>query len=132
MKLLLDDEPGSDIAQDLWERADLVMSSQLIYPEARAAAAAAHRAGRTSRRWLTAAVGTIDSLYDVLRVIALDDALARAAGDLAERHALRGYDAVHLASALAIDAPGELVIATWDQELAAAAVAEGRMVVPAQ
>jgi len=39
---------------------------------------------------------------------------------------------VHLASALAIDLPGELVIATWDRELAAAAVAEGRMVVPAR
>ncbi|HEX4804396.1 MAG TPA: hypothetical protein VFU94_00725 [Conexibacter sp.] len=45
--------------------------------------------------------------------------------------ALRGYDAVHLASALAIDAPGELIVATWDEELAAAVVAEGRMVVPA-
>jgi len=67
-----------------------------------------------------------------MRIIALDEDLARHAGDLAERHALRGYDAVHLASALAIDVPGELVIATWDGELAAAAVAEGRMVVPAQ
>lgn len=131
MKLLLDHEPGADLAHDLWEQADLVISSQLVYPEARAAAAAAQRAGRTGRRWLRAAVGTIDELYEELRVIALDDPLARAAGDLAERHALRGYDAVHLASALAIDAPGELIVATWDHELAAAAVAEGRMVAPA-
>jgi uncharacterized protein len=132
MKLLLDDEPGSDLAHDLWERADLMLSSRLLYPEARAAAAAAHRAGRTGRRWLTTAVETIDRLHRALRVVALDDALARTAGDLAERHALRGYDAVHLASALAVDVPGQLVIATWDQELAAAALAEGRMVVPAR
>ncbi len=108
------------------------MSSQLVYPEARAAMAAAHRAGRVGPRRLRTAVEGVEELYGALRVIALDEPLARAAGDLAERHALRGYDAVHLASALAIDAPGELIVATWDQELAAAAVAEGRMVVPAR
>jgi len=65
-----------------------------------------------------------------LVVIGLDDTLARAAGDLAERHALRGYDAVHLASALAIGDPG-LVIATWDRDLASAALAQTHTVVPA-
>jgi predicted nucleic acid-binding protein len=44
---------------------------------------------------------------------------------------LRGYDAVHLASALAIDSP-DVVLATWDRALAAAAVEEGLAVVPAQ
>lgn len=108
------------------------MSSQLVYPQARAAVAAAHRAGRVGPRRLRTAVEAIEELYGALRVIALDDSLARTAGDLAEKHALRGYDAVHLASALAIDVPGELVVATWGQELAAATLAEGRMVVPAQ
>lgn len=132
MKLLLDDEPGCDLARDLWDEADAAMSSQLLYPEARAAVAAARRAGRPKALRTRDVVTTIDELHDELRVIALDDPLARAAGDLAERHALRGYDAVHLASALAIDVPGELVVATWDGELAAATIAEGRMVVPAQ
>src|SRR6201999_2901363 len=57
--------------------------------------------------------------------------LARAAGELAERHALRGYDAVHLASALAIEDEG-LVVATWDRDLATAALAPHRPVVPGQ
>jgi uncharacterized protein len=109
-----------------------VTSNRILYPEVRAAAAAAHRAGRTRTRRLPTTVEEIEALHADLEVIALDDALARAAGDLAERHALRGYDAVHLASALAIDVPDDLVIATWDADLAAAAVAEGRMVVPAQ
>lgn len=116
----------------MWERAAVAVSGQLVYPEARAAAAAIQRGGRAGRRWLTTAVDTIDGLYRELSVVALDDALVRRAGDLAERHALRGYDAVQLASALAIDVPGDLLIATWDRELAAAAVAEGRMVVPAR
>lgn len=116
----------------MWKRADAVTSSRLLYPEARAAAAAIHRSGRMRARRLPATVEEIEALHAGLKVISLDDALARQAGDLAERHALCGYDAVHLASALAIDVPGDLVIATWDADLAAAAVAEGRMVVPAQ
>lgn len=72
----------------------------------------------------------IEALCEGLDVIGLDAALARIAGDLAERHALRGYDAVHLASALAIEDP-ELVMATWDRDLATAA-ARHRTVVPAQ
>lgn len=64
-------------------------------------------------------------------MIGLDDALARAAGALAEQHALRGYDAVHLASAIAIADP-DLVMATWDRDLAAAATAQHHPVVPAQ
>jgi predicted nucleic acid-binding protein len=82
-------------------------------------------------RTLRAAVRTIDELCRELDVIGLDDALARTAGALAERHALRGYDAVHLASANAIDDP-DLVIATWDRDLASAAIATSRTVVPAQ
>lgn len=107
-------------------------SAQLVYPELRAGVAAIHRAGRIRARRYRATVEEVDELHADLDVIALDDQLARTAGDLAERHALRGYDAVHLASALAIDVPGELIVATWDEELAAAAVAEGRMVVPAR
>jgi predicted nucleic acid-binding protein len=115
----------------LWDRAEAVASSQLIYPEARAAAAAAQRNGRIDTRTLRAAVRTIDELSRELDVIGLDDTLARAAGELAERHALRGNDAVHLASATAIDDP-DLVIATWDRALASAALAKNRTVAPAQ
>jgi glutamate formiminotransferase len=69
---------------------------------------------------------------DVLPFVPLTDttmadaiALARETGRaLAERHALRAYDAVHLASALALADP-DVVVATWDQNLRAAAAAEG-------
>ena len=121
---------GSDIAVELWDRAESVASSQLVYPEACVAAAAAHRGGRIDARTLRAARRTIDELCRELRVIGLDERLARSAGELAERHALRGYDAVHLASALAIDDP-DLVMATWDRDLATAAAAQDRTVVPA-
>ena len=80
-------------------------------------------------RWR--AVRTIDELCRELDMIGVDEALARAAGQLAERHALRGYDAVHLASALAIGDP-TLIVASWDRDLGTAAGVEGYTVVPVQ
>jgi len=80
---------------------------------------------------LRAAVRSIDAIYQELTKIAVDAALVRAAGELAERRALRGCDSVHLASALSIDSPS-LVLATWDQALAAAASEEGVAVAPAR
>ncbi len=128
MKLVFD-ESGSDLAAELWDRADVVASSQLVYPEARAAAAAARRGDRIDSRTLRRAVQRIDGLCAELDFIGVDLDLARAAGGLAEAHGLRGYDAVHLASALSIGAE-PLLLATWDGDLAHAAVALGCSVSP--
>jgi predicted nucleic acid-binding protein len=61
-------------------------------------------------------------------LIGIDGAVARFAGELAERHGLRGYDAVYLASAISVEDAG-LVTVTCDQDLADAAVACGYAVV---
>jgi uncharacterized protein len=59
----------------------------------------------------------------------VDAQLARDAGELAERFSLRGYDAVHLASALSAGGPVTLV--TWDEDLKRAAARSGCAVAPA-
>lgn len=79
---------------------------------------------------MRSAVRAIDDLYTELRVTGIDGALAQSAGELAELHGLRGYDAVHLASAIAIGDPA-LAMVTWDRDLADATVACGYAVVPA-
>jgi predicted nucleic acid-binding protein len=123
------DEPGSELAAELWDRAESVVSSQLIYPEARAAAAAAHRRRRITSTTLRRAVDRIDELCTELDVIGLDPDLAHSAGDLAEAHGLRGYDAVHLATALSVESDS-MLLATWDGDLARGAVAAGCSVSP--
>lgn len=123
------DEPGSELAAELWDRAESVVSSQLVYPEARAAAAAAHRRRRITSTTLRRAVDRIDELCTELDVIGLDPDLAHSAGDLAEAHGLRGYDAVHLATALSVES-NSMLLATWDRDLARAAVAAGCSVSP--
>ena len=121
---LLIAEPGSVRAASLWDNADRVVSARLLYPETRAALAQAQRLGRITTRHLRDAVTDFDSLFEEVDLVEVDDQLARRAGDLAELHRLRGYDAVHLAAADRIRDPDVVVIA-GDSALLDAATAEG-------
>lgn len=121
---LLVAEPGSARAALLWDGADRVASARLVYPEARAALAQAHRMGRLTIRQLAEAVGELEDLLMQLDLVELDEQLARRAGDLAERRGLRGYDAVHLAAADRLNDP-DLVVVAGDRALLDAVRAEG-------
>ena len=121
---LLVEEPGSAVAGQLWDQADRVASVRLVYAEARAALAQAERLGRLTRRQLPRVIDQLDDLYAQLDRIDVDDALVRRAGQLAQDHALRGYDAVHLA-ALERIAADETVMVAGDDDLCAAAAALG-------
>jgi uncharacterized protein len=103
-----------------------VVSSQLLYPEARAALATAARGDRISKSTHGSAVATLEELYAQLRIVAIDEPLACHAGDLAAQHALRGYHAVHLACALRLHGD-DVLLATWDNALNAAARATGQL-----
>lgn len=124
---LLVAEPGSARAHTFWDDADRMVSTPVVYPESRAALARAHRLGRLSARQLRTAVDDLDSKYEDLDVVEIDGELARRAGDLAETHGLRGYDAVHLASADRVRDP-DLVMVAGDGALLSAATAEGMAV----
>jgi uncharacterized protein len=98
--------------------------------EARAALAAARRALRLTARAHDRAVAELDALIAELVIVGVDQALAQRAGELADERALRGYDAVHLASALARGL-GDTILATWDRDLGNAAAGAGLPVAPA-
>jgi len=116
------------LAAELWERASSVVSSVLCYPEGRAALAAAQRSGRLSRRQHRGAVGEFDDVHQELALIGADAELAARAGALAEQSALRGYDAMHLATALALG--DNTIFVTWDADLGRAAHEAGCPVSP--
>jgi uncharacterized protein len=122
-------EQESDMAAALWDGADAVITSRLAYAEARAALAAAHRLGRLTSRDHATAKRAFEAVWRELRLLELGKEIVRAAGELAEQLALRGYDAVHLASALAASG-GDFVLATWDRDLGSAALALGLAVAP--
>jgi uncharacterized protein len=128
---LLAEEPGSDLAAQLWDGCDAAVASRLAYPEVRAALAAAARNHDLSEDELDLAEQAWEEYWAASRPVELTAAVERHAGQLAREHALRGADAVHLASALAIGDP-DLVIAVWDRPLHTGARAAGIRVAPAQ
>jgi predicted nucleic acid-binding protein len=69
-------------------------------------------------------VTEFDARCDEFDLVEVDDPLARRAGQLAEAHGLRGYDAVHLAAADRVRDP-DLVVVAGDEALLSAATAEG-------
>lgn len=128
VKLVID-EPGSDDAAALWDAADAVVSSRVAHAEVRAAIAAARRATRLTSDQSEDAKQLWDHLRAALRLVELSEVVAQHAGDLAEEHALSGFDAIHLASALLVNAE-ELVLTTWDARLSAATAATGIATLP--
>jgi predicted nucleic acid-binding protein len=108
----------------LWDRADVLVTSRLTYAEGRAALAAINRAGGFSPDRFLQAKREFDERFRELDQIEPTEAVCGFAGDVAERHGLWGYDAVHLASAMTLPLD-ELVFATSDRLLLQAATAEG-------
>lgn len=123
VKLFLE-EPGADEARDLWDDADLVTVALIAYPEARSALAAAARSGRISAAELDEVKVKLDRRWAQIQVVDLDQPIAFSAGDVAEHFSLRGYDGVHLATALSLQ-DDSLLVATWDGELAQACLEAG-------
>lgn len=128
VKLVVEDD-GTDVASALWDGCDAALSTRLAYPEVRSALAAAHRRGDLDDRAFTTASRGWDDFWAAVRPVELTTTVEHHAGELAKRRALRGTDAVHLASALAIPSPG-LVVAVWDRKLHDAVVAEHLAVAP--
>ena len=109
---------------ELWNSAYPVATSILAYPEGRAALAAARRSDRLGPREHVRALEDFENVQRDLVSIGVDHGLARHAGKLAEDLGLRGYDAVHLATALDLG-DEDVVFVTWDADLSQAAARVG-------
>lgn len=128
VKLVLD-EDGSNLAAALWNGCDAALSSRLAYPEVCAALAAAVRDRDLSASQAREANADWEVFWASMRPVELSADVVRASGELARRHGLRGAEAVHLASALALDTT-DLVVAVWDRRLHAGAAAAGLATAP--
>lgn len=127
-------ETGSNWLRDLLtaDRSAALLGSQLLRIEIRSALARRLREGTVAqeehRRMLELFVEDCAALY---RFVLLTEAMVQQAGDLVERYPLRGYDAAHLATALAINrrlveaGEASLIFLSADERLLEAASAEG-------
>ena len=107
------------------ERAAAVMTARVTYAEARAAFPRHRREGGLTPAGLGEVVCGLDAEWDACDVVEIHEPLVRRAGQLAERHALRGYDAIQLAAPLTIrNAGADLECASFDGRLNHAASRE--------
>ncbi len=116
IKLFID-EPGSTTATDAWNASDARICCTVGYAEAAVALARAVRMGRIDVGTLGTLVDELDQVWRRVASFIVDDALARDAASHALGLGLRGYDAVHLAGAVA----SEATLVSGDHALLAAA-----------
>ncbi|MFH1983728.1 MAG: type II toxin-antitoxin system VapC family toxin [Pseudomonadota bacterium] len=96
------EEKGSGQVAEMVDRAEVSATSMIAYAEARAAFARRFREASISSKDYKKLRRGFASDWQNFLSIHVTDALVRLAGNLAEKHRLRGFDAVHLASALTL------------------------------
>lgn len=125
-------EPGSTELRAAIAGAEALATSVVAYAEARAAFARLIAQGASTPAKHRQRLAQLNSDWGNLMRVELVPAVVRSAGDVAELYGLRGFDAIHLASALWLkDSSGtELRFAVFDQRLRVGAVQAGLAVVP--
>ena len=121
---LLVDEPSSSACRRLWDDADDVVSTRLAYVETAAALCQARRLGRLTSRRQRAALHSLDELWSQTQIAEVDQPLVERAAQLADQFVLRGYDAIHCATAVLLN-DETVVAATGDRQLLTAWYALG-------
>lgn len=116
---LLIAESSTRTCREVWLRSEHRISSVIVKAEVAAALAKAHRMNRIDKSARDAALGAATRLWSACDMLVVSGTVADAAADVAVRHQLRGYDAVHVATSLLVaeDALGvsgdAAMIAVW-------------------
>ncbi|OGD11731.1 MAG: hypothetical protein A2Y86_09400 [Candidatus Aminicenantes bacterium RBG_13_62_12] len=120
-------EKDSETVRESVRIAEVVATSVLAYTEARAAFARKLREKGISEEAHKGVKEALDRDWPSYFVLNAAAGTARVAGDLAEKYGLRGFDALHLASAMELRAAGAsgLCFSTADARLRDAARLEG-------
>jgi predicted nucleic acid-binding protein len=121
------EESDSNVISDRVQAADIVATSILSYAEARAALSRKSREKGIDEKEYQRVKTELDMDWEHYFILNLTNDLVKSAGDLAEKHALRGFDALHLASAVAINRLTSLPVtfSSSDARLRSAAQDEG-------
>jgi uncharacterized protein len=92
------DEIGSEDVRNLVSRAAVVATAIVAYPETRVALARLRRSRDLVPANFSAVKRSFERQWPAFLALEVSAPLSREAGDFAERYALCGYDALHLAS----------------------------------
>lgn len=117
------EEKGAALIRELVERAELVATSVVAYAEARAAFARQRREGGLTAAGYDRAISDFERDWPRYMSVEVSEVVYRSAGDLAEKHHLRGFDSLHLASYLSLYRAGarQIRFSAFDEALNRAA-----------
>jgi len=124
------EESGSQQVRRAVEESRIVSTSRVAYVEARAGIARKYREGEFSKEEHDQVVEDLIRDWDNYFIVEVSESVAKLGGTLTERQSLRGFDAIHLASALLLRNRTRLDVSfsCFDERLKAAAEAEGLLV----
>ena len=122
VKLYVEEE-GSGRVRELVERAEVVATSVVAYAEARAALGRQRREGGLTADGYDRVKNDFERDWPRYLTIEVSEAVYRSAGDLAEKHHLRGFDSLHLASYVSLyrDGARQIRFSAFDEALNRAA-----------
>jgi predicted nucleic acid-binding protein len=126
------EEPMSQELSAAVDEVEAVATSLLAYAEAMAAFARARREARLSPQGYRRVVDAFEEDWPRYITVEVTDRLVKTAGHLAASRALRGYDALHLASALSVRerVPSSMMFVAFDRALNLAAKREALRIHP--
>jgi predicted nucleic acid-binding protein len=99
VKLYVEEDDSQKVA-DLVRSSKTTATSMVAYSEARAAFARRFRENMFKPREYKRLISFFDEDWGNYMMVRLTKKLVYFAGDLAEKHGLRGFDAIHLSSAM--------------------------------
>lgn len=125
VKLYVEEE-GSTHVVNIVERSRVAATSMIAYAEARAAFARRLRERAFTKEGYRNLISFFDKDWNKILQVKVTKDLIHHAGILAEKHALRGFDAIHLSSALIlkskVDSP--VMFSCYDEKLQRASLLE--------
>lgn len=120
-------EDGSEDVNELWDNASVISTSVVAFAEMTAVLNRKLRESILSFEECKETIKEFKSDYRHLLLVPINEDLNSTIENLLKRHLLRGFDAIHLASAKVFTHPGdaEPVFACFDSALNRAARKEG-------
>ena len=121
------DEDGSDIVNDHTDRATIVSTSRIAYAEVLSAFIRCKDEKVLSKNNYDKCITCFKFDWEMYFVIEVSEKIVEIAGNLIESHSIRGFDSIHLASAMVLrkEINQSIDFMCWDNRLLEAAKKEG-------
>ena len=126
VKLYVEETETNQIVE-LVRSSEIISTSLIAYAEARAAFARRFRENAFAPEEYTRLKSVFDKDWSNYFILSITGDLIKMAGDLSEKHALRGFDSIHLASAVTLrnELDENIIFSCFDNNLNKAAQHEG-------